>query len=244
MEDLLNDKNVKQLLNSGEKFDVVIVEQFGNDAIKALAHHFDSHLIAFSSTFANEWVNDLVGNPAPTSYVPVICSTFPRKMSLVQKTHNTMLYIFRRLLTYLYVQKEQERIRRKYFPNAPSVNEINSNTSLLFVNGHESLNQPVPMVPNMVQVGGYHVDPPGSLPDDLQRFMDESSEGVIYFSLGTILKSSNLPDSRRQMFIDTFSKLKQRILWKWDNDTMIGKPSNVEIRKWMPQSEIIGKFRR
>jgi glucuronosyltransferase len=51
-----------------------------------------------------------------------------------------------------------------------------------------------------------------------------------------------MPEETRQALMDAFSKLKQRILWKWETDTMSGKPKNVKLGKWFPQSDILGKL--
>lgn len=37
-----------------------------------------------------------------------------------------------------------------------------------------------------------------------------------------------------------FAKLPQRILWKYENDTLPDKPNNVMINKWMPQYDVLG----
>lgn len=42
------------------------------------------------------------------------------------------------------------------------------------------------------------------------------------------------------MFIKVFAKLPQRILWKYENDTLPDKPNNVMINKWMPQYDVLG----
>jgi glucuronosyltransferase len=64
---------------------------------------------------------------------------------------------------------------------------------------------------------------------------------VIYFSLGSNLKSSEMPETTKNALTDAFSKLKQRILWKWETDTMPGKPNNVKLGNWLPQADILGK---
>jgi hypothetical protein len=56
-EQTLNHTNVQKLIHSDEKFDVVIVEQFLNEAQKALATRFNAPLILFSTMGANSWVN-------------------------------------------------------------------------------------------------------------------------------------------------------------------------------------------
>jgi glucuronosyltransferase len=78
---------------------------------------------------------------------------------------------------------------------------------------------------------------------DLKKFIDEAAEGVIYFSMGSALYSSDMPESKLKEFTDAFAKQKQRILWKWETDALPGKPENVKISKWFPQSDILGGFK-
>jgi hypothetical protein len=40
---------------------------------------------------------------------------------------------------------------------------------------------------------------------DLQNFLDEVQEGVIYFTLDTKVLSDRLPEEKRRAFIDAFS---------------------------------------
>jgi glucuronosyltransferase len=77
---------------------------------------------------------------------------------------------------------------------------------------------------------------------DLQRFIDESPDGVIYFSMGSILQISDMKNATTKAFLEAFSKLKQRVLWKWETDSLPGQPSNVKLGKWLPQSDILGKL--
>jgi hypothetical protein len=59
--------------------------------------------------------------------------------------------------------------------------------------------------------------------------------------MGSNLKSSELPDQKLRHILKAFSKLKQRVLWKWEEETLPGKPSNVKVAKWLPQTDILGK---
>ena len=78
---------------------------------------------------------------------------------------------------------------------------------------------------------------------DLQKFIDEAPDGVIYFSMGSGVYSSDMPDSKIKEFNEVFSKQKQRVLWKWEKDSLPGQPKNVKIGKWFPQSDILGGFK-
>jgi glucuronosyltransferase len=75
---------------------------------------------------------------------------------------------------------------------------------------------------------------------DLQKFLDEAKDGVIYFNLGTNVLSDHMPEEKRRVFIEAFSTLPQKILWKWESDILPGQPPNVKIEKWLPQQDILG----
>lgn len=74
---------------------------------------------------------------------------------------------------------------------------------------------------------------------DLEKWISESPHGVIYFSLGSMIKGHTFPEEKRREFLKAFKRLPQRVLWKYENDSMPGKPDNVMIRKWMPQLDIL-----
>lgn len=50
-----------------------------------------------------------------------------------------------------------------------------------------------------------------------------------------------MPEDKRRIFIEAFSDLPQRVLWKWEDDNLPGKPENVMISKWLPQQDVLGK---
>jgi glucuronosyltransferase len=79
-------------------------------------------------------------------------------------------------------------------------------------------------------------------PQDVKKFIDDATDGAIYISMGSNLKSSEMPEDKRQAFLEAISKLKQRVLWKWETDSLQGQPKNVMINKWLPQSDILGNI--
>src|SRR4051794_29992489 len=74
---------------------------------------------------------------------------------------------------------------------------------------------------------------------DLQEFSDGAEHGVIYFSMGSFLQASSMPEKYRLAFVRTFARLKQRVLWKWETETMPDLPPNVKLSKWLPQQDIL-----
>lgn len=61
-------------------------------------------------------------------------------------------------------------------------------------------------------------------------------------SMGSMLKGTSFPKDIRENFLKAFSKLAQRVIWKWENDIMEGKPPNVMLTKWAPQRDLLCKY--
>ncbi|XP_023012473.2 UDP-glycosyltransferase UGT5 [Leptinotarsa decemlineata] len=235
----LTNANFKKLINSDQKFDVVMIEQFKNDALRVLACHYQAPLVIISTMEANSWVNSLVGNPSPPSYIPDVFLGYTRNMNIWQRSVNSLMYIKKEISHRLFFTPVQNELARKHFPKCVDENGPIADVSLLLLNSHESINDPVPYVPNMVNIGGYHVNPPKRLPKDLQEYCDSAEHGVIYFSMGSNLKTSNIPQDIQRAILNTLRKLKQKVLWKWDEDHVPDKPENVKMEKWFPQQDIL-----
>jgi glucuronosyltransferase len=75
----------------------------------------------------------------------------------------------------------------------------------------------------------------------LENFISGAKDGAIYFSLGSVVKGTTLPEDTRKIFLNVFSRLKQRVLWKWETDSMPDLPPNVKLGKWLPQQDILGE---
>lgn len=75
---------------------------------------------------------------------------------------------------------------------------------------------------------------------DLLKLMDEAKNGVIYFSMGSIVKSEGMSDQMKRSLLNMFSKYKQTVIWKFEGD-LPGIPANVHLVKWAPQPSILGK---
>ena len=77
---------------------------------------------------------------------------------------------------------------------------------------------------------------------DLEDYLNEAEHGVIYFSMGSMIRAETLPSDKTDAFLQAFSELPQRVLWKWEADTLPGQPENVRIAKWLPQFDILSKY--
>lgn len=65
---------------------------------------------------------------------------------------------------------------------------------------------------------------------------------MIYFSFGSVINMADLPKHVIRIFIESFKKVQQVVLWKWENGTIDDLPKNVYIAKWFPQQYVLSKF--
>ncbi|XP_028153804.1 UDP-glucosyltransferase 2 [Diabrotica virgifera virgifera] len=238
-EQTLNHTKTQQLLQAKPKYDVVIVTQFNFEAVKAIAPYLGAHLVVFNNHGAGSWVNHLVGNPSLPSYAAELILGFTGQMDFKQRVINTMFSIMQYGYFQIFQYPRHSELVHKYLSKDIDIYKVVYNSSLVLLNSHISLTKSSALVPCMRDIGGFHVQPPKKLPEDLQKYLDDAKDGVIYFSMGSNVKSSTLPLEIRQALMKAFSKRKEKVLWKFEDDNMPGKPANVKIEKWLPQSDLL-----
>lgn len=72
--------------------------------------------------------------------------------------------------------------------------------------------------------------------------MDDSEFGVIYFSLGSNLKTCDFMNNNLgRIFLRVLGKQRQKVLIKWESgcDTST-LPDNFFYYKWIPQQDVLG----
>lgn len=239
-ENILSFPSVQKLIKSEAKFDLIITELFNTDCMLGFVHKFKAPFIAIGTSVMMPWGNARFGNPDNPSYIPHHFLPHSDRMSFGERLVNAVYQKGVEWAYHFFMDIPSDRIARRYFGDSlPPLADIARNTSLLLLNTHFSLNQPRPFVPQIVEVGGLHLSLPKPLPEDIKEFLDKSEHGAIYFSLGSIVRTDTLAADKRDAFLQAFSELPQRVLWKWEADTIPGKPPNVKIARWLPQVDVL-----
>ncbi|GAB0093832.1 hypothetical protein DMENIID0001_090140 [Sergentomyia squamirostris] len=224
-----------------ESFDLVIVGFFFNNFLIGLGDHFKCPVVSIFSAGISEMINSPSGNPAAVASVPHLFLGKVKEMTFMPRLKTFLFNIVEKFLM-KYMDYKENKYYESVFPSPKyrSYEEMKKNVSLYFANEHFSTSAPRPVIPNVVEVGGLHIkSKPDPLPQNLQEFMDGAEHGVVFFSLGSNVKSSLLPPEKLDAIIKTFGKLKQRVLFKWEADTLSNQPKNVMTQKWMPQDDIL-----
>lgn len=234
----LNFPTTKAMIEKGKTFDLVIVQGFVNECAVVVGTMVGKTVIYLSPP-AIPGIN-IGATPRPPSIVPTTLIGIPAKMDFFQRLQNTV-YSVAMLWSYDYymVCKMQSTVS-EILPQAPTISEALKQISFVLYNADPVLTAPHPGMSTVVAVGGMHCKDAKPLPKDFEDFIQTSGDdGFIYFSLGSGFPSTMLPEEIRQAFVSTFSRLKQKVIWKYE-DVLPDQPKNVMITKWAPQQDVLG----
>ncbi|KAL7645204.1 UNVERIFIED_CONTAM: hypothetical protein RMT77_003590 [Armadillidium vulgare] len=222
-----------------DEFDLIFVDEIFNEV--AYPFVVGKTFAVIAAAGLNSPTSATLGNVLNPSYTPSINSDYPRPYSFINRIANLANHLYLPIYWRIFeIFPLLEKTLSERFPDLPPLGEIEKGIFLVLQNTHYSMDIPVPLLPSQVEVGGLHCRPAKPLPKDLQEFIDESgSDGVIYFSLGTVCQGSTIPENFKKILVEAFSKLKQRVIWKFEEE-FENLPKNIMIKNFLPQQDILG----
>jgi glucuronosyltransferase len=224
------------------KFDLIVLEYFNYLPLLALAEVHDCPVIGIVSMEAYHYIHEQMGNSAnplihPDFYLPYLHG----HLTLFERIKSMRFYLELKFFVQRKQEKEYEKLHKKHFENSTeTIDDLKGRVQLLMTNTNPALGFIRPLLPNTIQLGFMHIEPPKPLHDsDLKTFLDSSKNGVIYMSLGSNVQSKDLSPEVMQIFLKVFGSLSYDVLWKFEADDLPNKPDNVMISKWTPQSDLL-----
>ncbi|CAH2227174.1 jg14577 [Pararge aegeria aegeria] len=247
-EQLLDHPNVQKFMaDKSQQFDLVIVEFLFNTIHAGFSGLYNCPLIWFSPTHPNWMVFELIDEATNPAYSVGRLSSNVPPLNFKERVLELGNFIMEKLIQMVWISKSDKELYEKNFvplirerrTSVPSLETLAYNGSLVFSNYHQSLSVGVRAPPNHISIGGFHIDQNVKpLSQDLQELMDDATDGVIYISLGSNIKSKHFPSEVKRDILEMFGKLKQTVIWKFEED-LPNRPSNVHILKWAPQQSIL-----
>ncbi|XP_058826486.1 UDP-glucosyltransferase 2-like isoform X2 [Topomyia yanbarensis] len=232
---------VKSMIqNPNEQFDAVIVEYFQMTPFFAFAELYNAPMIGITSIDSIAMCHGIVGNAANAVANPELHHKFSKDLNFLQRMEAfiTMLimnyYLFPREFA-----KYDEIIEHNFGSNMTKSEQLMHRIDFLMTNVEPALGFIRPTIPGAIQLGFLHVKPPKALPTELQQYLDNARHGVIYFSLGTLIRTTALNERNVQLFLDVFRSLKYDVLWKCDSQIDLNGAENVRLMTWLPQQDVL-----
>lgn len=152
---------IRQPHDTSPRFDVVLTEAFSTDCFAAFAHAYNAPLVSVRTCASSPQLNRHVANPQNPAYLVNHLLTYAgRGMSFVQRLVNTLATHFGAVGYHAFTDgPDTELVRRHFGLGTPPVPDIvRQRTALVLVNSHHSLTQSRPLVPNVIEVGGLHIE--------------------------------------------------------------------------------------
>lgn len=157
----LNSTQIRRLLQEDTKFDLVINEQFYQEAMNVLAYKYNAPMVLVT-TFGNCMRHNIVARN-PLQLATVLSEFLPVRnpTSFWARMRNWYFTIYEYVYWRFWFLEEQEKLVRKYLPDlpkpVPSLYDLQKNASLILLNGHFSFDTPAAYLPNVVEIGGVHL---------------------------------------------------------------------------------------
>ncbi|RLU27332.1 hypothetical protein DMN91_001133 [Ooceraea biroi] len=237
---------IQKLVREPQKdppYDAMIMEICTAHCFAAIADLLHIPLIGVSTSSMYPWHNELIAQPENLAFVSndIARQEFPK--TVWQRTYNTLHTLYCKLY-FKYLTRPQDELVRKHFgPNRPSIQKMN--LALIFINTHIALHGIQPMTPAIVQVGGMHIREDDSpLPQELKNWMDDSKDGFVYFTFGSMVLIETFPRTILDVFYVSLGKIAPvRVLIKVPNPEKLpaGLPENIRTFRWMPQVKVLSE---
>ncbi|KAF5291051.1 hypothetical protein FQA39_LY14484 [Lamprigera yunnana] len=242
-DEFLSDHETKDLMYSGVKYDLLILDGSYPECVVGLVHHFKAPFMYINTVGFYTGSLSLAGNPTLYSTTPFLARPFTDSMTLMQRTTNTIWHLLGSSMHSFMVRYFIQDILRHHFGrDVPPIYEISKNVSFILQNAYVTVSYPRPYLPNVAEIACIHCKQAKALPPDLEEFINGSGEaGFIFVSMGSSVKAANMPEYFRRLLLRVFQQLPQRVLWKWETDyDMPDLPPNVKLGRWLPQQDLLG----
>ncbi|XP_031661546.1 UDP-glucuronosyltransferase-like [Oncorhynchus kisutch] len=235
-EGLLYDEPLMKRLR-GERFHMMLTDPF-LPCGSIIADSFNIPAVYFSRGIPCGLDEKAAQCPTPPSYVPRLFSGNTDHMDFLGRVKNMLMYSLESYLCTVMFASFDE-LTSRYLEKDMTYRELLGHGAIWLLRYDYSFEYPKPRMPNMVNIGGINCGKRAPLPADLQEFVDESGEdGFVVFTLGSMI--SQMPEEKAMQFFDAFSKIPQRVVWRYTGVVPENTPDNVRLMKWLPQNDLLG----
>ncbi|XP_008184378.1 UDP-glucuronosyltransferase 2B16-like [Acyrthosiphon pisum] len=187
-----------------EDFDLIIMEPLSVNCMSYLSSTLNLPIIydvipSPTITYAEHTFTGHISNSAVVSNL-LAQRAVPK--TFVQRVANTALLAYSMLIT-VYDEWMLRSTDQRPYDLSPKVYP-----SRIFQNSHYIIESSRPVLPNIVDVGGIHLKPPKSI---------SQPHGVIYFTFGSIIQLSSLPEHNIESFKEAIANVPQKVLMFYGN---------------------------
>nr|UEN71103.1 UDP-glucosyltransferase 334AA4 [Meteorus pulchricornis] len=237
---------IQKLINDPPRdppYDLVITEVFSAHCFMAFGRHLKVPVVGLSSAALYPWTHDFVANPENLAFVPNNLLEHMDNMNFMNRLYNVVHNFYIKICFNHLTSSQSELVKSHFNSDALDIRELERELALILVNSHFSMNGVKPTTPAIVEVGGLHVqDDDSKIPADHKKWLDDSKNGFIYFTFGSMVTIESFPELILQSIYKSFQRIDPvRILMKAPRPELLppGLPKNVRTFTWIPQLKVL-----
>lgn len=151
-------------LKETNQFDIILMEYFNSDCFWTVAKQFNAPVVRAHSSTLMPWSSYRYANPTNGAYIPNSFMPFSDRLSFLERVENTVIGILQSAYFNNFVVNKDKSVSMKYFgKQGDSLCSDMMKDSLLLVASQYVVNLPRPLVPNIIEIGGIHIEKPQPL---------------------------------------------------------------------------------
>ncbi|XP_025987486.1 UDP-glucosyltransferase 2 [Solenopsis invicta] len=243
--ELLNHPKLQELIKNPPQdppYDLIVTESFAAPCFLAFGRHLKVPIIATVASVFHDWLNEVSGNPANPAFVPSFFSTHSSSMNFKERLTNAFLSNYLSWQFHYHSNKQVAIVKEHFGLDLSCIKDLYNDIAVYLVNSHHSLNGIRPMTTSVIEIGGMHLKDDNPPSPEVQKWLDESKDGCIYFTFGSMVRIETFPKETVQQFYAAFEKIAPvRVLMKVakKEDLLPGLPKNVMTQSWFPQISVL-----
>ncbi|XP_071495675.1 UDP-glucuronosyltransferase 1A9-like [Diadema antillarum] len=239
--ELFKNKDILESLKK-EDIDMVITTPVTDACDPLIAAYLDvPFIVVTGSRRTLFWHEGHLGVPIPLSYVPFsLMLPYSDRMDFSERLLNFLVSnTIHPLLEYRLAYRPMAQLQALHGIR-PDLSpwEILNRAALWLCHWTLALEYPQPTAPNWIPIPGATPMDPKPLPAELRDFVEGSKDGFIVFTLGsgtTAFDNQTVTDTIAKVF----SKLPQRVVWRYIGPKPRYLGNNTLILDWIPQTDLL-----
>lgn len=154
MANILGKPEIRAL--ESDKFDLIILEYFMSSILNGLKDHYNCPLIGIASADLMVVGADGLGNPTFPSYYVDMNKPSGSHLGFYQRLENFAYTLDMRWWWYWEGMNHGKELFKKIYNKDLDMVKMQSNMDLVLINSNPIFNEPRPMVPSLIPIGGLH----------------------------------------------------------------------------------------
>ncbi|CAH0400056.1 unnamed protein product [Chilo suppressalis] len=237
-----SDPETRSFLRSGRSYDLIVLDGAFPECAMGVVYRLKLPFIFINTVGFYTMAFSNSGSPTPYSVTPFFGKAYTDNMNILDRAMNFAWHAIAYTAHSVSMMVLQGVLRKHFGPQIPHVYDTTKNVSFILQNGHYSVSYPRPYLPNVAEVACIHCKDAKRLNPDIEEWISGAGDtGFVYVSMGSSVRTSNMPLSVHRLFVEALGRLPHRVLWKQDAEqNMTNMPSNIRLYKWLPQQDLLG----